>query len=191
MRKKEGTQGPWRRGANCYCRLSRQPLVRYGSTVACVSLFVSFVALVSMGLKFLTVPTSEVLLTKAGSLPRVFGSLGTLQATCSPDGAPLLTVLRCRVARDTKPTVDPYPSVGNFTCGLRTSQLVEVSFTSELLRISVCSSHTAELLGGSCGRCSSSAKSSGTLSSAMFRTGSSPGIVNVVVPFKSERSRCY
>ena len=83
MCEEEGTRGPWRRGATACCRLSRQLLARYGSTVACVSLFVSFVALVSMGLKFMTVPILEVFLTdlercaKAGSLSmksRVFWS---------------------------------------------------------------------------------------------------------------------
>ena len=63
LHKREGAQRPWRRGATGYCRLSRQPLVRHGQTVTCVSLFVSFVALVSMGLKFLTVPIFEVFLT--------------------------------------------------------------------------------------------------------------------------------
>ena len=41
----EGTQGPWRRGATGCCRLSRQLLARHGWTIACVGLFVSFVAL--------------------------------------------------------------------------------------------------------------------------------------------------
>ena len=50
---REGARRPWRRGATGYCRLSRQPLVRHGRTVACVSLFVSFVALISMGTEIL------------------------------------------------------------------------------------------------------------------------------------------
>ena len=41
----DGTQGPWRRGATGCCKLSRQLPARYEWTVACVGLFVSFVAL--------------------------------------------------------------------------------------------------------------------------------------------------
>ena len=49
MREWEGIQGPWRRGATGHCRLSRQLLAPYGWTVACVGLFVSFVALLDKG----------------------------------------------------------------------------------------------------------------------------------------------
>ena len=43
--KRRETQGPWRRDGTGCCRLSRQLLARYGWTVACAGLFVSFVAL--------------------------------------------------------------------------------------------------------------------------------------------------
>ena len=45
LREREGTQGPWRRGATCCCRLLRQLLLRYGWTVAHVGPFVIFVSL--------------------------------------------------------------------------------------------------------------------------------------------------
>ena len=48
-------QGPWRRGATGCCRLSRQLLVRYGWTVACVGLFVSFVALLDKPVEDITI----------------------------------------------------------------------------------------------------------------------------------------
>ena len=45
LREREGTQGPWRRGATGCCRLLRHLLVRYGWTTACVGTFVSLLAL--------------------------------------------------------------------------------------------------------------------------------------------------
>ena len=45
LRERERTQGPWRRGATCCCRLLRQLLLRYGWTVARVGPFVIFVSL--------------------------------------------------------------------------------------------------------------------------------------------------
>ena len=136
-------QGPWRRGATGYCRLSRQPLVRHGRTVACVSLFVSFDVLVSLGPIFEVFLTDPERCAKAGSLSLSL-SLSLKSRVFTPHCATLsgIGVLRCRAARDTKPPVFPYPSVGYFTCGSRTFAVCRGLFRFSIsLKFCVFASH--------------------------------------------------